>query len=84
MNITIKYKSSGKWNDIDVEPLLFMPRNHFLDLFSGKVPVIICQDGKYLTNSEEVVKMYRKQGKECGMLADVARDDRALEEVGFI
>jgi len=58
------------WREFDTSDIAHMPRQHMIDLFGGRVPVIIKEDGKYITNNVQVAEQYRQRGQSVTMLSE--------------
>ena len=83
MDIQIKWKNGTKWDIFPVTDILHLPRNHALDLFGRKIPVLIKQDDTYISNDAAVFQTYHKRGDKVLDLAKLERSDKPLCEVGF-
>ena len=81
---TIQWKSADGWQTFDTRDLLAMSRTHAINLFSGRIPVIALEDGRYITNREDIAAKYRAKGSKCLMFTDIPASERSFNAVGFL
>jgi hypothetical protein len=70
------------WIDFDHSDIT---RSHFLDLFSGKIMVLIRQDDTVISNDKDIRHTYHKRGDVKVIALDkIERNEGKLSEVGFL
>jgi len=85
MELKIKWQSqTGEWVEFPVADIMNNSRNHAIALFSQKIPVIVNQDGTYITNSKVLQKQYQSNRSPVKMFVELEPDPRKLGTVGFL
>lgn len=84
INIEITWKDKETWMMFKLSDIIERSRNHAIDLFSNKVPVIAKQDSIYITNSATIYDSYKRKGTPVYMFAELQRNEGKLLEVGFL
>ena len=85
MDIKIKWKLSGEWQDFDTAGILHLTRNHSLDLFARNIPIIIRQGDNIISNDTQTRAAYHRNPKYKVIALDkVERSDDMLSRVGFV
>lgn len=83
LDIQIKWKNGDKWDIFPIEDIIDRSRNHAIDLFSRKIPVLIKQGDIYISNDSTVRHTYHKRGDKVLDLGKLERSESKLSEVGF-
>lgn len=84
MDITINWQKDNKWIDFDMDSINHLPRNHAIDLFSGKIPVIAKQGDDYIVNTMDLLNRYKSNKKSVVLFESLERSEKPLSEVGLI
>ena len=84
MDIKIMWRNGTKWLDFDYPDIAHLSRNHAINLFSFKTPVLIKAGDTYISNDKAVRAQYHKRGDKIIALDTLARSESPLSEVGFI
>jgi alpha-glucosidase (family GH31 glycosyl hydrolase) len=84
MDITIKYKDNGKWLDFNIGDINHMSRNHAMNLFAGKIPVIVKEGTTIISNDKDTRHLYHKKRMKVMKFTDCILSMRPLCEVGFL
>lgn len=88
MKLIIKWKNDGKWQDFDETDILSFSRNHAIDLFSRKIPIVIRQGDYVISNDSATRQQYHKIAARDGLtvyaLDKIERSEELLSKVGFV
>ena len=79
------------WKNANGEKFIFdnseinqMSRNHAIDLFSGKVPVLAIENGMNIVNDAATRDKLAGQRKKVMLFSEVERSDAPFGSVGFL
>lgn len=79
----IKWEDDGKWVLFLIDDINHMSRNHALNLFAGKIPVIAKEGDTYISNDKKARHSYHKSGKKVMKFTDCVPSRQPLKFVGF-
>lgn len=74
----------SEWFDFPLDDIVYLPVSHAVDLFSGKIPVIIKEGEQYIVNTPELFSSYKKKGQKVMMISQVGRTGQKLGTGGFL
>lgn len=84
VDISITWKDRGKWVMFDVSDINHLSRNHAINLFSFKIPVIAKQDKTYIVNNDQLYEQYQRKGTPVKLFSELQPSEDPLQKVGFI
>lgn len=71
------------WRPFDVEDIYWHSRNHCIRLFNNGTPVVIKEDDKFVVNSDDLLRQYKRRGLDVKLLADCEPSTKSVIDVGF-
>lgn len=76
----IKWQSPTGWQSFNLADIEVYPVAHLQALFSGKIPVIIKYDDRYVVNSDTLYVQYLRRGRKVCMLKEW-EEKRCIKEI---
>ena len=83
-NVSVTWKDKGKWVPFDLADINHLSRDHAINLFSYKIPVVARHGNYYIVNNMDLFSRYDKNKKQVKLFSALTPSSEPLRRVGFI